>query len=161
MIYSEDFRFLRDVYDVLFMELRDRDKSELKDFTGASPQEALVKIMQDHSVLKLIKDEYDRTLGIYGIIPCREHSTQYKKVGEVIFLATEELFEKYKYEFLKKAPSGLRKLMDTYDYDVLFNYTQKNNQKWIEFLGFEVFMDKEVFFENPREPFYFFKIERS
>lgn len=160
MLHTEPFRFLRDVYDVLFMNLRESDIEELESFTGASPQEALSIIIKRHDVLRLIKDEYGRTLGIFGIVPSIEHSTQYKKVGEIIFLATDELLEKHKYEFLKKASEVVKKTIHSNDYDVVFNYTISNNKKWLEFLGFNVY-ETEVFFENPRRPFYFFDLERS
>jgi hypothetical protein len=160
MIYTEPFRFFRDVYDVLFMNLRESDIEELESFTGDSPQEALSLLIQRHDVLRLIKDDYGRTLGIFGVVPSFEHSTQYKKVGEIFFLATDELFEKYKPEFLRKAPRVLKKLLHVNDYDVVYNYTTTNNKKWLEFLGFDVY-ETEVFFKNPRRPFYYFMLERS
>jgi hypothetical protein len=155
----EPFEFIEDVYDVLFLTLREKDIEEIEAFTGQSPREALTQIINHHDILFTIKDNYDRILGIFGIVYSSQHSTEYKKVGQVVFVATRELFETHKFSFLRKAKVFLRDFLQAYDYDTIFNYSVKENKKWLEFLNFNVY-ETEVIFKNRRKPFYFFSLER-
>lgn len=159
MAHLKVFNYLEDVYDVLFMDLRDADIREIKDYSGDTPQEALAKIISFHDSMFLIKDEYERTLGIYGTSPREDEELQ----GEIFFLATDDLFKENKYQVLKYSKDIVRDLMEMGEYQVLCNYVSSENTgsiKWLKWIGFEVYENKEVFFENPKVPFYFFKLER-
>jgi ribosomal protein S18 acetylase RimI-like enzyme len=153
MLTIRDFNFLEDVYDVLFMELRESDIKELKDSTGNSPREALANIINSADVLKVFVDEYDRILAVYGV---KEIETN---IGTIFFLATEEFTEEHPIEFLRMSKVAVEELLKSFE--VLFNYVSSENKKsikWLKWLGFEVYENSDEYFENPEVPFYFFII---
>lgn len=160
MLHLKVFNYLEDVYDVLFMELRKQDKKEIKDFLDKEPQEALSDIINNNEVMFLIKDELEKVVGIYGT----KRNKDIETAGEMFFLATDELKGADKFQFMRYSKDIVREVMDMEEYLVLYNYVSSENKgsiKWLKWMGFEVFEDKEVFFENPKVPFYFFKLERS
>lgn len=160
MLNIRKFNFLNDVYNTLFMELRASDVKEILDFTGEAPTESLARLISFYDELFVVEDDYERILGIFGIIPDNTYLTE--NVGEVFFLATQELIYDHTISFIRQSKEVIDLLL--LDYDVLYNYVSSENKKsirWLKWLGFKVFENKEVYFENPKVPFYFFKLERS
>lgn len=159
MLINRDFDFLKDVYDVLYMELRESDIKELKDSTGNSPKESLSFIINNTDILRVFEDPYGRIVGVYGIA---DIETDTQIAGNIFMLGTDDLEKYYPIEFLRISKREIESFME--DYDVLFNYVSSENKvsiNWLKWLGFKVYEDKEVYFENHRVPFYLFKLERS
>lgn len=160
MLKVRDFDFLKDVYDVQWLEIREQDIKELKDSTGSSPVESLTNIINYGDYIKVITDEYDRILAVFGVVDMEEYDN--KNVGNIFFLATDEIEEKYPIEFLRVSKREVDRMLEYYD--VLFNYVSSENHisiRWLQWLGFKVYMDKDVIFKNPDVPFYFFRLERK
>lgn len=159
MLQTRDFDFLNDVYDVLYLNLRESDVKEIKDSTGKNPSESLADIMGYTDILKVFEDEFGRILGVYGIADVQDLGL---KAGNIFLLATDELVEKYPIEFLRISKREVEGFIEEYEY--LFNYVSSENKdsiKWLDWLGFDVYKDKDVLLENPKVPFYFFKLERK
>lgn len=159
MLHAREFNYFQDAIDILFLELRESDVKEIKGFTGLSPEEALLNIVKDYDSLYLIRDGYDRLLGIFGVILNESYTD---RVGEVVFLASDPLIEEHKKEFIKKSKGTVEMLLENYDY--LYNYVSSDNKdsiRWLEWLGFKIYKDSPITFEDDKVPFYFFMIERS
>lgn len=143
-----------DLIKVCNLDLRNADKEELEAASGAPWKEALANSVAGSDISWVITLD-DEIVGVFGLSELEPH------VGVPWLVATDKLGQ-FSFRFAKESKLVIELMLMLYPVLINFVYSKHTEAiRWLEWLGFSVDREVQVYIGNHQVPFYPFGLRRT